>query len=74
MFSVHNTFSYFMNMDSMKNRDIWRKICILCPAFPVSWDICEKKFLLCPVFLVSWDICEKKVLIMSHTNVITGHL
>lgn len=26
----------------MKNRDIWRKICILCPAFPVSWDICEK--------------------------------
>ena len=42
MFSVHNTFSYFMNMDSMKNRDIWRKICILCPAFPVSWDICEK--------------------------------
>ena len=33
MFSVHNTFSYFMNMDSMKNRDIWRKICILCPAF-----------------------------------------
>lgn len=31
-----------MNMHSMKNRDIWRKICILCPAFPVSWDICEK--------------------------------
>jgi len=38
-----------MNMHSMKNRDIWRKICILCPAFPVSWDICEKKFLLCPI-------------------------
>ena len=56
MFSVHNTFSYFMNMDSMKNRDIW------------------KKFVYYVLLFLSAGTYAKKALIMSHTNVITGHL
>ena len=59
MFSVHNTFSYFMNMHSMKNRDIWRKICILCPAFPISWDICEKNSYYVLLFLSAGTYAKK---------------
>ncbi len=49
------------------------KICILCPAFPVSWDICGKSSYYVLLFL-SAGTYAKKALIMSHTNVITGHL
>lgn len=42
MFSVHNTFSYFMNMDSMKNRDIWKKFVYYVLLFLSAGTYAEK--------------------------------
>ena len=73
MFSVHNTFSYFMNMHSMKNRDIWKKFVYYVLLFLSAGTYAKKSSYYVLLFL-SAGTYAKKVLIMSHTNVITGHL
>lgn len=42
MFSAIILSPYFWDRDFIKSLDIWRKIFILCPGFPVNWDICKK--------------------------------
>ena len=89
MFSAHNTFLYFWDRDSIKSRDIWKKICILCPEFPVCRDICGKNAYYVPYNFynrtslapfcpyVPLDFCRRTFFIsfvyMSHLDVITGH-
>lgn len=42
MFSAIILSPYFWDKDFIKSLDIWRKIFILCPGFPVNRDICKK--------------------------------
>ena len=62
---MYNTFSYFMNMDSMKNRDIWKKFVyyvllflsagtyaekvLIMSCFSCQLGHMRKKLLLCPI-------------------------
>lgn len=72
MFSAHNTFLYFLDRDSIKSRDIWKKFVSYVLGFPLAGTYGEK--------FVSYVLCfplpgtyAQKMLIMSHLDAITGH-
>ena len=59
MFSAHNTFFIFYEYGFYEKPGHMEKICILCPAFPVSWDICGKSSYYVLLFLSAGTYAKK---------------